>query len=381
MSNKRHPVGLAVIGSTGIIGRVHVDAINRLDNCRLVGITARRQEPLRQQAEDLGVTHFPTLEDTLSHSDVDAVVIATPHPSHRDITLKSAAAGKHVLVEKPMSVTPSEADDMVRACREAGVKLGVLYNNRFRSEAIKMRELLDEGAIGRIYRVNMSSAMIRSQDYYDRLEWRGTWSDEGGGALLNQGIHAIDMMQWLGGMPHTVFGMLSTLRHDAEVEDFATAILAYDAGGQGSMHCNTSQAPNHQRLELWGETGAIVMDDWTVTLHRLDISVQDFIDNDKSPTYDSPGHRTETFKLDPVPNTHVPALEDFAAAILEDRDPAVTGEDGLNSQELVAAITLSGCTGQPVSLPVDRARYDVLQRDLAAAKSLPRAWTRGLPSI
>ena len=364
-------IGLAVIGSTGVIGRVHIDAIDRLDNCRLVGITARRQAPLRQQADELGVAHFPTLEDTLSHPDVDAVVIATPHPSHRDITLASAAEGKHVLVEKPMSVTPSEADDMIQACRDAGVKLGVLYNNRFRSEAIKMRELIDQGAIGRIYRVVMTSAMLRSQDYYDRLEWRGTWADEGGGALINQGIHAIDMMQWLGGMPTSLFGMISTLRHDAEVEDFATAILSYDGGGQGSMHCNTSQAPNHQRLELWGETGAIVMDDWTITLHRLDTPVQEFIDHDRSPTYDAPGHSTETFELDRVPNTHVPAIEDFAAAVLEDRDPAITGEDGRNSQELVAAITLPGCTGQPVSLPVDRARYDALQRELAEAKRLP----------
>ncbi len=365
-------IGLAVIGSTGVIGRVHIAAINQLDNCRLVGITARTQAPLRQQADELGVPHFPTLEDTLAHPEVDAVVIATPHPSHLDITLKSAAAGKHILVEKPMSVTPSEADDMVSACREAGVKLGVLYNNRFRSEALKMRELIDGGAIGDIYRVVMTSAMLRTQDYYDRLEWRGTWADEGGGALINQGIHAIDMMQWLGGMPSKVFGMISTLRHTAEVEDFATAILSYDGGGQGSMHCNTTQAPNHQRLELWGEDGAIVMDDWKITLHRLDTAVQEFIDNDMSPTYDAPGHQTEIFEFDQVRNTHVPAIEDFAAAILEDRDPKITGEDGRNSQELVAAITLSGCIGQPVSIPVDRERYDALQRELAEAKSLPR---------
>ena len=314
-------IGLAVIGSTGVIGRVHINAISQIDNCRLVGITARTQEPLRQQAEELGVAHFPTLDDTLAHPEVDAVVIATPHPSHREITLKSAAAGKHVLVEKPMSVTPSEADDMVSACREAGVKLGVLYNNRFRSEALKMRELIDQGAIGDIYRVVMTSAMIRSQDYYDRLAWRGTWADEG--------------------------------------------------GGQGSMHCNTSQAPNHQRLELWGEDGAIVMDDWKITLNRLDTAVQDFIDNDKSPTYDAPGHQTETFELETVGSTHVPAIEDFAAAIIEDREPMITGEDGRNSQELVAAVTLSGCTGQPVSIPVDRERYDALQRELVEAKSLP----------
>ncbi len=362
-------IGLAVIGSTGIIGRVHIDAIAQLDNCRLVGIHARTQKPLERQARELGATPYPTLDDALSDDAVDAVVIATPHPSHRDITLRAADARKHVLVEKPMSVTPSEADDMIRACRAAGVKLGVLFNNRFRPEAIKMRELLDAGAIGSIYRVVMASAMIRSQDYYDRLEWRGKWTDEGGGALLNQGIHAIDMMQWLGGMPTSLFGITSTLRHDIEVEDFATAVMSYAGGGQGTMHCNTSQAPNHQRLELWGERGAIVMDDWNVTLHRLDTPVQEFIDTDLSPTYDSPDHASETFQFAPVANpggTHVPAIGDFADAILQDREPAITGEDGLRSQELVAAVTLSARENRPVTLPIDRAEYDALHARLSS---------------
>ena len=360
-------IGMAVIGSTGVIGRVHIDAIARLGNCRLAGIYARTRGALERQAGELGVTPYPTLDGALSDADVDAVVIATPHPSHRDIAVRAAAAGKHVLAEKPMSVTLSEADDMIRACRDAGVKLGVLFNNRFRPEAVKMRELIDSGAIGEIYRVVMSSAMIRSQDYYDRLSWRGTWSDEGGGALLNQGIHAIDMMQWLGGMPSSVFGVASTLRHRIEVEDFATAVMTYPNGGQGTMHCNTSQAPNHQRLELWGEQGAIVMDDWKVTLHRLDATVQDFVDNDRSPTYDSPTHGSETFEFAPVVGgTHVPAIGDFADAILQGREPAVTGEDGLRSQELVAAVTLSAHTGRAVDLPVDRAEYDGLYAMLAS---------------
>ena len=358
-------VNLALIGSTGIIGRVHIDAIAQLDNCRLVGVHARTQKPLQRQARELGATPYPTLDDALSDDAVDAVVIATPHPSHREITLRAADARKHVLVEKPMSVTPSEADDMIRACRASGVKLGVLFNNRFRPEAIKMRELIDAGAIGSIYRVVMASAMIRSQDYYDRLEWRGKWADEGGGALLNQGIHAIDMMQWLGGMPTSLFGITSTLRHDIEVEDFATAAMSYAGGGQGTMHCNTAQAPNHQRLELWGERGAIVMDDWNVTLHRLETPVQDFIDNDKSPTYDSPDHNSETFEFAPIGSTHVPAIGDFADAILQDREPAITGEDGLRSQELVAAVTLSAHANRPVTLPIDRAEYDALHAKLS----------------
>ena len=366
-----NPVGLATIGSTGVIGRVHIDAIAQLDSCRLAGVNARTQPPLRQQAAELGVIAYPTLDDVLSDTSVDAIVIATPHRSHADITESAARAGKHVLVEKPMSVTLSEADHMIEVCRDAGVKLGVLFNNRFRPEALKMRELVEHGAIGEIYRVSMSSAMIRSQDYYDRLDWRGKWQAEGGGALLNQGIHAIDLMQWVGGLPTSVMGIVSTRGHDIEVEDFATAAMTYEGGGHGTLHCTTCQAPNHQRLELWGNDGAIIMDDWSVTLHRLQTSVEDFIQYDISPTYDSPGSTAETFTFKPVGGTHAPAIDDFARAIIEDRDPAITGEDGLRSQEIVAAVTLSGCRNKRADIPVDRAEYDALISELVSARRLP----------
>jgi predicted dehydrogenase len=364
-------VGLAIIGSTGIIGKTHIDAITQLTSCRLVGVNARRQEPLLQQASELGVKAYPTLEDALSDSEVDAIIIATPHPSHREITIQAVEAGKHVLVEKPMSVTPSEADDMIEAARRSGVSLSVLFNNRFRPEALKMRELIDQGAVGKIYRATMTSAMFRTQDYYDRLDWRGTWQDEGGGALINQGIHAIDMFQWLAGMPQSVFGVVRSLKHDIEVEDYATAILEYEGGALGTLHCDTVQAPNQQRIEIFGENGALIMDDWKVTLHRLKTPVQEFLENDKTVKFIAPESESETFEFEQVNGTHAPAIDDFSRAILEGREPAITGESGARSQELVAAITLSGCLGEKVSLPVDRAKYDGLMDELRQTRRLP----------
>lgn len=364
-------VGLAVIGSTGIIGRVHIDAIAQLDSCRLVGVTARKQEPLRRQALEQQVVMYASLDEVLEDPEVDAVVIATPHPSHLEITLKAAEAGKHILTEKPMGVTPSDADAMISAAKSAGVKLGVLFNNRFRPEAIKARELIQQGAIGAVNRVSMSSVMLRSQDYYDRLDWRGRWDTEGGGVLINQGIHAIDMMQWLGGMPTSVFGRLSAHRHNVEVEDYATAVMEFQGGGHGTLHCTTAQAPNHQRLEIWGERGALIMDNWALTLYRTGTSVTDFIENNKDVAFTSPDVETETFEFESVLSTHVPAIDDFARAILEDREPAITGEDGLHAQELVAAVTLSGCRDKLVRLPVDRAEYDALMDQLRTTRRLP----------
>ena len=339
-------------------------------SCRLVGIHARRQEPLRQQAEELGTRLYPTLDDVLADDEVDAIVIATPHPSHLEITMsrrrgqacaRREAAGRY-------AVRGGGADC---ACREAGVKLGVLFNNRFRPEAMKMRQLIDEGAIGEIYRSEMSSAMLRSQDYYDRLDWRGRWDAEGGGALLNQGIHGIDMYQWLAGLPETVFGMVATLKHDIEVEDYATALLSYAGGGHGVIHCNTAQAPNQQRITLWGARGALYMEDWRVTLRTLETPVQQFIDTDKTIEFVSPSDTEATFEFEEVGRTHRPAIDDFARALIEDREPAVTGEDALGAQELVAAITLSGVRGEQVSLPVDRAEYDALLTELRQAGRLP----------
>ena len=219
----------------------------------------------------------------------------------------------------------------------------------------------------------MTSAMFRTQDYYDRVDWRGTWTDEGGGALLNQGIHAIDMFQWIAGMPDSVFGVMRALKHDIEVEDHASAILEYGNGALGTLHCNTVQAPNMQRIEVYGEDGALVMDDQRLTLHRLETPLQEFIDTDKSVAFVAPGSQSENFEFEPNGSTHVPAFDDFARALLEGREPAITGEDGSRSQELVAAITLSACRAKRVTLPVDRQEYDALLEELRHARGLPTA--------
>ena len=363
-------IGYAIVGSTGAIGPVHIDAIKRLDNCRLIGVYARTQEPLRQQAHQLGVKSYASLDEVLSDPEVDAIIIATPHVSHEAMVLEAASAGKHILVEKPMAVTVSEAESMVRAARSAGVKLGVLFNQRFRPESQRMRALIDEGAIGEIYRTSLVSAAMRTQDYYDRLDWRGTWEDEGGGLLLNQGIHGIDFFQWLGGMPKAVYGMERTLKHVMEAEDYASALFEYESG-HGTVHCNTVQAPNQMRIELWGEKGALILDNGELTLHRLETPIQEFIDTDKQTRFAAPGSTTETFTFEQPGNSHVAAIGEFADALLEGREPAITGEEGVKSQELVAAITLSACRNKKVQLPIDRDEYDALLKRLRRLHKLP----------
>ena len=364
-------VGYAIIGSTGVIGKVHLHALSQLDTCRLVGVYARMQESLRQQATELGAKPYTALDDVLADPEVDAVIIATPHPSHLEIALKAASAGKHILVEKPMAVTPSEADAMIAAAHNAKVKLGVLFNQRFKPDVRKMRELLDQGAIGKLYRTSLVHATMRTQDYYDRLAWRGTWRDEGGGVLLNQGIHSIDLFQWLSGMPQSLYGRMRAYKHQIEVEDYASALLEYTGGIHGMLHCNTIQAPTQVRIELWGEQGAVIYENGMVTLHRLETPVQAFIDTDTTPDYVPPSSESETFSFESSGSGHIPAIGDFADAILNDREPYVNGEEGRKSQELIAAITLSSCTGSRVNLPVDRKKYDALLEVLKQRQHLP----------
>ncbi|MDP7579636.1 MAG: Gfo/Idh/MocA family oxidoreductase [SAR202 cluster bacterium] len=363
-------IGLAIIGSTGAIGDRHIEAISQLTTCRLVGLNARKQGPLKEQAARLNVKAYPTLSDALNDSEVDAVVIATPHPSHKEITIESLESGKHVLVEKPIGVTPSEADEMVAAARKYNLKLSVLFNNRFRSESIKMKELVDSGCIGEIYRATVSSGMFRTQDYYNQLPWRGTWGLEGGGALLNQGIHAIDLFISLLGLPHAVFGQIRTLKHSIEVEDYASALLEYNDGFLATLHCDTVQAPQRQRMEIYGNQGAIIMDDWNLSLHTLKTPLQDFMDNTPG-MFASPEVDEEKFVIGEIKNTHTPAIDDFCRAIIENRDPMITGEEGAKAQELVAAIILSGCTGNRISLPVNRNAYDDLLANLTKSGRLP----------
>ena len=185
-------VGIGIVGSSGVIGRRHSAEVSALANTRLVAIHDLNAEAAAEQAAEMGVRFHADLDDLLGDPDIEAVTIATPHPHHLPVALEAFAAGKHVLTEKPITATPSEADQMVSAAAEAGVKLGVVYQNRFRPELKRIREMVEGGELGEIYRTVLDAASYRSQAYYDSGGWRGTWQGEGGGVLLNQGIHYID---------------------------------------------------------------------------------------------------------------------------------------------------------------------------------------------
>ena len=364
-------VGLAIVGSAGVIGRTHVSDLQNMESARLVGVHDVNTEGARTQAQEHGVRFYQTLEDVLVDPDVDAITIGTPHPLHPTIAMAAFQAGKHVLTEKPIASTLTQADEMVAAARKAGVTLGVVFQHRFRPEVSRMRELIEAGALGRLYRTILVQAAFRSQAYYETAAWRGTWGLEGGGVLLNQSVHFIDLLQWLGGMPRVVHGMASTLAHDIEVEDAASALLEYEDGGHGMVHCDTVQFPSQEQLELWGELGGLVLKNDQLTHHKLEESIPEFSER-ATQAFQRPVAQEEPTGVVPRGTRHQDAVEDFVQALSEGREPAVPGEEGIRSLELIAAIIMSSCRGQAVSLPVDRQAYDELLEELTAHRRLVR---------
>lgn len=367
-------LGLAVVGSAGVIGDDHVREICSLESARLVGVTDVNDEAALQQARQVGARFYPTMENLLEDPAVDAVTIAVPHPLHATLAIQALQAGKHVLTEKPMAVTPSQADGMVLAAREAGLKLGVIMNCRIESGPSRMRAIVREDGLGEIYQTTLVHAAFRTQHYYDSASWRGTWSGEGGGVLLNQSIHYLDILQWLAGMPERVHGIASTISHRIEVEDFASALLEYGSGAHGVVHCSTVQAPRQKHLELWGDRGGLVLQGDRLTYHNyhgLEMSLRESPEEEIG-LFSERAWRAESFEMGPDSSAHQKAIDDFARAVLEDREPAVPGEEGLKSLELAAAIILSSCRRQTVELPVDRRAYDDLMDELKELQSLTR---------
>jgi predicted dehydrogenase len=279
-----------------------------------------------------------------------------------EVTLAAAAAKKHVFTEKPMASTVSDADKMIKACRKARVKLGVMYQQRTSPVFAEAKRMIAAGEIGEIYRVNMIATGVRTQAYYMSGAWRGTWDMEGGGVLLNQAPHAIDMIQWLAGMPVRITGLISTCMHKIEVEDAATAIFEYANGAHGCIQVNTIDSPGVNRYEICGTKGRMVIEGKlrvAVTRAPLD----QFIYGDAK-QWGSIEADWKDITPPERPSGHQIAIKEWAQAVLDGVEPPVNGEEGIKAVEIANAIILSSKKGKTVTLPLRRKEYDKLLVEL-----------------
>ncbi len=334
--------GVAVLGC-GTIGQTHIRAVREIDGLRLVGVSARRAEKARETAEREECLGTADYRELLGHPEVDLVTITTSSGSHGRIALEALEAGKHVLVEKPMAMTAEEAARVVASAREKGLTLSVVSQRRFEDQHQAVKRVVAEGALGRLLLVEVSCPYYRTQEYYDSADWRGKAAQDGG-ALMNQGIHSVDLMLWLAGPARSVSGLAATQTHRIEAEDLALAIVSFEGGAFGTIMASTSIQPGFSpALNLYGEKGTIKLEGaaiahWTVPgIDRPEPAPQAASAGVRDPKLASHRH-------------HLLQIEDVLQAIEHGRPPAVPGEDGWRAVQLVEGVYRSAASGVAVRL-------------------------------
>ncbi len=353
-------VRFGVIGLGGM-GSGHCKMLQDIPEARLAAVCDINVETLQRTAEKYHVPAFTTHTELLSSGTVDAVIIATPHYFHGSIAEDAFAQGLHVLSEKPLCVTVSAADSMIAAARKSGLKFGVMYQMRSEPRSRAAKQIVASGALGEIYRTSLVMGWYRSQAYYDSGGWRATWAGEGGGVLINQAPHYLDLFSWLGGLPKYLKGETRTRLHDIEVEDEAFATLEYANGAHGYLYASTTEAPEHNQIEICGDRGKIILHGNSLRHFAIDGSIREITVN-TTEMWGGPKSVEQQVNLpaEEAIRGHSAITANFTRAILHGERLIAPGEDGIAAVELINGIILSGHTGERVGLPVDRAAYDKL---------------------
>jgi predicted dehydrogenase len=355
-------VRLGVIG-TGGMGSGHIHSIKDIEEVKLAAVCDVDQEVCERVSTETGVPGFSDFRELVDSKLVDAVIVATPHYFHPPISIYAMRQGVHALSEKPVAVTVKAADDMNRAAEETGMKFAVMYQQRTTPLYRALRKLIDEGWLGELYRTCCIDPNFRARAYYDSAGWRATWRGEGGGVTINQAPHGIDLFMSLGGLPSRVIARTATRRHDIEVEDEASAMLEYENGAIGYYHTSTTEAPPGQFMEFCGEKGKVVVSDGKLTFWTLGTPVQEFSDTSTAMWSRPPALQAEV-PLEERESGHGAVIRNFARAILNDEPLLTPGVEGIWSVEFINALILSGRTGEPVDIPVDREKYDAFIEEM-----------------
>ena len=334
----------------GNIAPVHAAAIAGTPDAELVAVATRDPERGRAFAdkfggEQHGCEWHADYADLLQRPDVDVVTICAPHDLHLPMTLAAARAGKHVLCEKPMARTPVECDAMIEACDRAGVALGVIFQSRSERLSRRLKQLIDEGSLGRLLWVSANTIWYRTDDYYRSGPWRGTWAHEGGGVLINQAMHALDLLLWLTGMPDRITARTRTLNHAIEVEDGALAILEYTDDRLGLIQATTAAFPGYpERLEIVGTNGSAIY-------HKGQARLEwHLIEPREDHVEEAAVSSGAAAPLDITAAGHIAQFQDFAAAIREGRRPLIDGHEGRHSVAVIDAIYRSAHENRTVVL-------------------------------
>lgn len=337
-------LGFGIIG-TGAIASHHAAAIQAYEGSELVAVCSSTAARAEQAKEKFGVPAYSDLDEFLNREDIDAVCICTHSGNHMEPGIKAAKAGKHVLLEKPIEISLDRADQLIAACEAQGVKLAVIFQNRFNAGYLKIKEALNQGALGKLIMGTAAINWYRDPSYYNTSDWKGTLKGDGGAALINQGIHTIDLLLDVMGDAESVYGQVKTVVHQIEGEDLGAAIINFKNGAMGTITGGTALYPGYpERLEIYGEKGSIIFEGGEIKAWN--------IPGETTPE-ELPSSKPGSGASDPMAinsNLHLAQIKDFVEAILQDRDPLVNGVKARKSLELILGIYNSSKEGKLVKL-------------------------------
>ncbi len=342
----------------GVIGRIHAQAITSLPDAQLVAVADIIPERAQELAEAFHVTPYSDFQQMLAREQLDVVDVCTPSGMHGEHACQVMRSGPNVIVEKPMEISRAAIEEMLRVQQETGMKLAVISQHRFDPVTRQVHDLVEEQAFGRLVLGNAIIPWWRSQAYYDSGAWRGTWELDGGGVLMNQSIHSIDLLQWLMGPVRSVFAYTDTLVHRMETEDVAVAVLRFANGALGTIAATTGAYPGvSTRIEIYGDKGSAVIEDDQLSYLHL---ARD--DREEVGPYGggAPGKRAQRTEnadtsaaQDPAAlaiRSHALQIEDMIRAIREDGTPLLDGHAAKHPVEIILAIYESARTHKEVTL-------------------------------
>ncbi len=358
MNNKIIKYGIIGIGG---MGANHANLLlnNNVKNASLVAICDTNETFSKSFPK---IPFYKNSSEFFNKKIIDVAIISTPHRSHITLGKEALENNINVIIEKPLAVTTRLCKEFINFANKSNAKFGIMLNQRTNPAFIKLKDMISKGQLGKIHRYQWTiTDWFRTNYYYNISDWRATWKHEGGGVLMNQSIHQLDLCQWLFGMPDSIYTDMSLGRfHNIEVEDDVTSIMKYNDGLKGIFTTTTGEAPGLNRLEIASEYGLLIFENNKITWNKINDSTTNYINNSKT-LFDMPNVEKIEFKFPNEKNPHIEhnrILQNFTNFLLDEEELYVPGDQGLNCVELINAMILSGFEKNEITLPINEKKYE-----------------------